>query len=61
MAGLITIAPRTPVPSVKALVQEHNVARGTAERAVEVLRSEGLVRTVPGKGVFVLLPEERGR
>jgi DNA-binding GntR family transcriptional regulator len=53
------IGPRQPVPSAKALVQEFGIARGTAERAVAVLRSEGLVRTVPGKGVFVVPEDER--
>jgi GntR family transcriptional regulator len=55
------IGPRQPVPSAKALVQEFGIARGTAERAVAALRSEGLVRTVPGKGVFVVPEDERPR
>jgi GntR family transcriptional regulator len=53
------IGPRQPLPSNKALVQTYGVARGTAERAVAVLREEGLVRTVPGKGVFVVPEGER--
>ena len=53
------IGARQPVPSAKALVQEFGIARGTAERAVATLRSEGLVRTVPGKGVFVVPEDER--
>ncbi len=53
------LGPRQPLPSNKALVQEYGVARGTAERAVAVLRNEGLVRTVPGKGVFVVPESER--
>ena len=55
------LAPRRPLPSNKALVQEYGVARGTADRAVAVLRSEGLVRTVPGKGVFVVPEAERNQ
>ncbi len=48
------IAPRTPIPSVKGLAQRYEVAAGTAEKAVGVLRAEGLVRTVPGRGVYVV-------
>jgi GntR family transcriptional regulator len=44
----------TPMPSAKALAQEHGLAIGTVTRAVDVLREEGLVRTVPGRGVFVV-------
>jgi len=53
------IGPRQPLPSGKQLVQEFGIARGTAERAINVLRSEGLARTVPGKGVFVVPESER--
>ena len=41
------------LPSVKVLVQTYGVAQGTAEKAVRVLRDEGLVHTVIGRGVFV--------
>jgi GntR family transcriptional regulator len=34
-------------------VQEYGIARGTARRAVEVLRDEGLVITVQGRGTYV--------
>jgi len=37
-----------PLPSVKQLQQEHDVGRDTVLRAVEILRTEGLVLTVPG-------------
>jgi GntR family transcriptional regulator len=39
------------------LMQEHDVARGTAAKAVRVLVDEGLVRIVPGRGAYVT---ERG-
>jgi len=35
-------------------MQEHGVAKGTAEKALRVLRNEGLARTVPGRGVYVI-------
>lgn len=45
-----------PIPSEEQIRQEFGVARGTARLAVKVLREQGLVRTVMGKGTFVLAP-----
>jgi DNA-binding transcriptional regulator YhcF (GntR family) len=42
-----------PLPSVKQLQQEHDVDRDTVLRAVEILRDEGLVFTVPWRGTYV--------
>ncbi len=42
-----------PMPSVKQLQQEHDVGRDTVLRAVEILRTEGLVFTVPRRGTYV--------
>jgi DNA-binding GntR family transcriptional regulator len=42
------------VPSVKSLVQEFGIAQGTAERALAALREEGLIRSVMGRGHFVV-------
>jgi DNA-binding GntR family transcriptional regulator len=42
------------VPSVKSLAQEYEVAQGTAERALAVLREAGLVRSAMGRGHFVV-------
>jgi DNA-binding GntR family transcriptional regulator len=39
---------------VTALQQEFGLARGTVLHAVELLREEGLVRTVTGRGTFVV-------
>ena len=47
------------VPSVKTLAQEYGVAQGTAERALAVLRSEGLIRSAMGRGHFVVPEDER--
>jgi GntR family transcriptional regulator len=38
---------------VKQLQQEHDVGRDTVLRAVEILRNEGLVFTVPRRGTYV--------
>ncbi len=47
------IPPDRPLPSVKSMMQTYGVAQGTAERAIRILKDEGLVRTVIGKGVYV--------
>jgi GntR family transcriptional regulator len=51
--------PDRPIPAKKALQQTYGVSQGTAERAVDLLRQEGLVETSSGRGVFVIPPEER--
>lgn len=38
------------------MAEEYGVARLTARRAVRELRERGLVRTVQGKGTFVIAP-----
>ena len=48
------------VPSVKTLTQQYEVAQGTAERALAVLREKGLIRSRMGRGHFVVPPAERG-
>ena len=47
------LAPGKPVPSVAQIVGEYGVARTTAQKALWVLRDEGLVRMVKGWGTFV--------
>jgi len=47
------------VPSAKTLAQQYQVAQGTAERALAVLRDEGLIRSAMGRGHFVVPPAER--
>jgi len=49
------------VPSVKTLTQQYGVAQGTAERALAVLREEGLIRSRQGRGHFVVPPGQRPR
>jgi DNA-binding GntR family transcriptional regulator len=48
------------VPSVKSLAQQYEVAQGTAERALALLREAGLVRSAMGRGHFVVPTAERG-
>lgn len=47
------------VPSVKSLMQEFGIAQGTAERALALLRDEGLIRSVMGRGHFVVPADQR--
>jgi len=41
------------LPSESQLMQEHGISRGTARRAVEMLRDESLVITLAGRGTVV--------
>jgi len=47
------------VPSAATIAQQYEVAKGTAERALAILRDEGLIRSVMGRGHFVVPPAER--
>lgn len=46
--------PDGPIPTKKALQETYGVSQGTAERAVDLLRQEGLAETSFGPGVFVV-------
>ncbi len=48
------IRPGRPVPSESSLMQEFEIARETARKAVRVLRDEGLVQIVQGRGAYVV-------
>ena len=47
------LQPRVPLPSESYLQQEQGVSRGTVRMAVAILRDEGLVVTIGGRGTFV--------
>lgn len=47
------LRPGDRIPSELSLQQEYDLARGTVRRTVELLRSEGLVFTVPTRGTYV--------
>ncbi|WP_245647241.1 GntR family transcriptional regulator [Microtetraspora niveoalba] len=51
------LRPREPVPSESALQAEHGVSRVTVRRAMALLRDQGWVVTIQGRGSFVA-PEE---
>ena len=48
------IAPDHVLPSENRLEQEFGLSRNTSRRAIAVLRDEGLVVTVPGRGTYVV-------
>ena len=47
------LLPDRPVPSESQLEQEFGITRGTARKAIAVLREQGLVVTVKGRGSHV--------
>jgi len=47
-------APGTTIPSENALAQTFGINRMTVRRSIDTLVSEGLLKRVQGKGVFVL-------
>jgi len=55
------LAARRPVPSKRTLMQEYGVAGGTIDKAIGILRREGLVRTVTGRGIYVVPEDQRPR
>ncbi len=48
------LVPRQPLPSESYLVGEYGISRGTARKAIAMLRDEGLVRTIPQRGTYVI-------
>lgn len=46
--------PGRALPSETTLMGEHGIARETARKAVRVLRDEGLVEIVQGRGAYVI-------
>lgn len=51
----------TPVPSMKVLTQRYQVSPRTIERALAVLRDEGLIETRIGRGIYAKPGDERPR
>jgi GntR family transcriptional regulator len=53
------IPPRRAIPSKRILMQEYEVALGTVDKALELLRADGYLKTVRGLGLFVVPANER--
>jgi GntR family transcriptional regulator len=45
--------PDRALPSIRTLQQTYGIADGTIQKALAILKAEGLVRGVRGRGVFV--------
>jgi GntR family transcriptional regulator len=48
-----TYPPDRALPSIRTLQQTYGVADGTVQKALRILKDEGLVHTVQGRGIFV--------
>ena len=55
------IAPGHVLPSEKQLEQEFGLSRNTSRRAIALLRDEGLVVTVAGRGSYAAAEDELQR
>lgn len=53
------IPPTQALPSKRELRAQYQVAANTVQKAMDVLREEGLTRSVRGLGVFPTYPEDR--
>jgi GntR family transcriptional regulator len=53
------IPPDRPVPSKKTLQQRFGVAGNTIDKAIQLLKDEGLVHTIKGMGIYVTRPQDR--
>lgn len=53
------IAPRERLPSLSRIEQETGLAPGTIQHAMDVLKAEGWIYTVRGRGTFASKPASR--
>jgi DNA-binding GntR family transcriptional regulator len=47
------LPPGAQLPSIVRLSQEHGIAVVTVQKALRILKAEGLIESVPGYGTFV--------
>lgn len=47
------LQPGAPLPSIVALASQYGVTTNTVQKALRMLKAEGLVTSVPGYGTFV--------
>lgn len=52
------IGPREPIPSLHELTAQTGLSLGTVQKAVDVLKAEGTVYSVPGRGTFAAARRE---
>ncbi|MDO5047465.1 MAG: GntR family transcriptional regulator [Anaerococcus sp.] len=51
------LKPGNSIPAMRTLAKDLNVSVITVQKAYEILRDEGFLNTVVGKGTFVEMPE----
>lgn len=51
------LPPGARLPPEHDLADAYQVSRDTVRRAIEVLQSRGIVRTLHGRGTYVIAPE----
>jgi len=56
-----TYPPDRALPSIHTLQQAYGVADGTVQKALRILKDEGLAHSVPGRGVFVTSRRAQGQ
>ncbi|MFB9209557.1 GntR family transcriptional regulator [Nonomuraea spiralis] len=49
-----TLPPNRPIPTEQRLMHDHELGRDTVRSAVKILRDEGLLMAVRGRGTFVV-------
>ncbi|HEU5025236.1 MAG TPA: winged helix-turn-helix domain-containing protein [Spirillospora sp.] len=54
-----TYPPRSKLPSISELCEESGLTNTTVQKALTILKDEGRIRGVKGRGVFVL-PQDEG-
>lgn len=52
-----TLGPGARLPTITALAEDHQVSINTVQKALGVLKAEGLIEGVAGYGTFVRSPE----
>jgi GntR family transcriptional regulator len=55
-----TIAPDTRLPTELELAEQYGVSRVTVRRAIALLREQGKVVTVHGRGTYAAMPSHAG-
>ena len=55
-----TYPPNRALPSIRSLQETYGVADGTIQKALKILREEGLVVAVRGRGTYVTPASDRG-
>jgi DNA-binding GntR family transcriptional regulator len=55
-----TYPPRRPIPSKRELTATYGVSARTVDTAMSLLKADGWIETVIGKGYYVVEAERRG-